>query len=122
MSEDTQPTDPAIDADADDDGSRTGICRDGPLAGQELTSRYPLGAIVCDRPAGSMWIYDWCCDGFLSRSGDKPMPLNEDPDDDDNRWRAAAQGDFDVIAAPWAGGDPDQVDAYEGDTDTTGQV
>lgn len=110
-----QPT--TTDPDADDDGSRTGLCLNGPLAGQELTTRYPKGALVCDRPAGHLWIYDWCGDGFRSRTGDQAMPLIEDETAERNRYRAAEEGDYDVLAAPWAGGDPDQVNAYEGDTD-----
>lgn len=108
-------TDPAGD-EGEDDGARTGLCLNGPLAGLELTSRYPRGVLLCDRPAGHAWLYDWCPDGaFRSRSGDEPLQLVEDETAEDNRWRAAEEGDYDVMAAPWAGGDPDGVDAYEGD-------
>lgn len=107
----TEETTTPVD-DQDDDGARTGVCVDGPLAGQQLDSRYPKGVLLCDRPAGQLWIYDWTGDGFTSRSGADPMPLVEDDTADDNRWRAADEGDYDVLAAPWAGGDPDQVDAY----------
>ncbi len=112
------PTPPDDDQ---DDGTRFGPCLDGPLSGQLLTSRYPKGVLLCDRPAGQAWLYDWCGDAFRSRSGADPLPLIEDPDAADNRWRAAEEGDYDVVAAPWAGGDPDAVDAYEGDnTDEPG--
>ncbi len=97
----------------EDDGARTGICLDGPLVGQELTSRYPKGVLVCDRPAGHLFIYDWTGDGyFKSRTGSEPMRLEENETADDNRWRAAEEGDYDVIAAPWVG-DARQVDAYD---------
>jgi hypothetical protein len=107
------------DADDEDDGARTGICLDGPLAGQQLTSRYPKGALLCDRPAGHAWLYDWTDDGFTSRTGADPMPLEEDGTADDNRWRAAEQGDYDVIAAPWVG-DAGLVDAYADQPDSDG--
>lgn len=110
-----EPTDNPTGIDEDDDGSRTGLCLNGPLAGLELTSRYPKGVLLCDRPARHAWIYDWCGDGFRSRTGDEPMPLNEDDTATDNRWRAAEEGDFDVVAAPWAGGDANLVDAYADD-------
>lgn len=108
------------DADDEDDGARTGTCIDGPLAGQELTSRYPKGALICDRPAGKLWIYDWTDDGFKSRSGDQPMPLEEDETADDNRWRAAEEGDYDVVAAPWVGDQDGPVDAYADQPDSGG--
>lgn len=99
----------------DDDGARTGTCLDGPLAGQELSTRYPKGALLCDRPAGKVWIYEWTGEAFQSRTGDDALDLIEDESAANNRFRAAAEGDYDVLAAPWAGGDPDEVDAYAGD-------
>jgi hypothetical protein len=116
----TDPTTTATPGDDVDDGARTGTCLDGPLSGQELTSRYPNGALICDRPAGHLWIYDWTGDGFKSRGGDQPMPLVEDATADDNRWRAADEGDYDVIAAPWVG-DAGQVDAYADQPDNNGE-
>lgn len=106
----SEPENPDVD-----DGARTGICAGGPLHGQELTSRYPKGTLVCDRPAAELWIYDWDGEAFVSRSGSSPLPLVDDETAPDNRWRAANEGDYDVIAAPWAGGDADEVDAYAGD-------
>jgi hypothetical protein len=108
------------DADDEDDGARTGTCLDGPLAGQELTSRYPKGVLICDRPAGQLFIYDWTDGGFRSRSGSDPMTLVDDPDADDNRWRAAEEGDYDVLAAPWVG-DAGTVDAYADQPDNDGE-
>lgn len=92
------------------DESREGPCTGGPLDGQTLTSRYPRGVLLVDRPARECWLYDWTGGGFTARDGGRPMPLVDDPDAPDNRWRAADEGDFDVVAAPWVGGDPDLVD------------
>jgi hypothetical protein len=99
---------------AEEDGPRTGTCLDGPLKGQELTTRFPKGALLVDRVAGHVWIYDWTADGFRSRSGADPLPLIEDETAENNRWRAADEHDYDVVAAPWIG-NADEVDAYEGD-------
>ncbi len=108
----------------DDDGTRSGVCLDGPLAGQERTSRFPRGALLLDRPAGKAWLYDWSDTegGFRSRTGDEAMPLLEDPASPDNRWRAADEHEFDVWAAPWIGAG-EVVDAYAGDDQaSTGEV
>lgn len=101
MTDTETPT--TVGADEGDDGVRIGACLDGPLAGQRIASRYPKGLLVCDRPAGQVWIYDWIGDGFRARPGACPMPLVEDDTADDNRWRAAEEGEYDVIAAPWVG-------------------
>lgn len=105
-----------VPADAGDDqgpGSATGadllvgVAHDGPLDGAQLSCRRPAGVLLVDREAGQCWLYDWRDAAFYARSTD-PMPLLESGDD--NRWRAAEQGQFDVQAAPWVGGDPDLVD------------
>lgn len=96
----------------------TGTAHDGPLDGGTMTSRRPAGVLLIDRPAGQCWLYDWhpADSGFYCRSTD-PMPLVTDPDAADNSERAAEEGDWDVQAAPWVGGDPDLIDP-DGDPDT----
>lgn len=101
-----------------DDDARTGVCHGGPLDGTTRTSRYPRGALLLDRPAGHCWLYDWNDDGGFYVRADEPMPIRDQGDD--NRWRAAEEGDFDVWAAPWVGGDPDAVDAYADEPDGQG--
>ncbi len=86
-----------------------GVAHDGPLDGSEMTSRRPFGVLLVDRPAGQAWLYDWRDGGFYARATE-PMVLVDDPGAPDNRERAAEQGEWDVQAAPWVGGDPDLLD------------
>lgn len=84
-----------------------GKCHGGPLDGQDAISRHPLGFILVDKRAQQVWIYDWAGGGFFARDR-LPTPLITDPDEADNIRRAAAEPDYDVLAAPW-------VDAEEAD-------
>lgn len=88
-------------------GLLAGTAHDGPLDGVQLASRRPRGVLLVDRPAGECWLYDWRDGGFYARSTE-PMRLSDDGAD--NRWRAAEEGEYDVLAAPWVGGAPDDVD------------
>ena len=36
-----------------------GICRGGPLDGQQTESRFPGGFILADKPGERVWIYDY---------------------------------------------------------------
>lgn len=90
-----------------------GVCHGGPLDGQQATSRCPEGFLLVDKPRGWCWVYELVGDqgGFFVRDeAGEPVQV-EGPK---NRYRAACEGKYDVLAAPWAGGDPDEVDAYEG--------
>jgi len=77
-----------------------GICVAGPLAGERWESRYPKGFLLIDKPNGKCWIYEW--DGICFKVRDEePMPiLTEGPK---NRFRAAEEFNYDVVAAPWGG-------------------
>lgn len=86
-----------------------GVAQDGPLDGAEMTSRRPRGVLLVDRPAGVCWLYDWRDGAFYARSTE-PMVVIDDPAAADNRERAAEEGEWDVQAAPWVGGEPDQLD------------
>ncbi len=109
----------------------TGIAHDGPLDGSTMTSRRPAGVLLVDRPAGQCWLYDWRDGAFYCRQTD-PMPVIDDPAADDNRERAAEEGLWDVQAAPWVGGEPDEIDpedpdpealdADAGDVDVPGEL
>ncbi len=88
----TAPTGRAIHA---------GFCIGGPLDGQEASSRFPRGFLLVDKPAGVCWLYDWRDDGYFAARSDDAQPCHTDGPD--NRYRAADEGDFDVIAAPWVG-------------------
>lgn len=75
-----------------------GRCVGGPLDGQPARSRYPKGFLLVDRPAGQCWIYEWTGTRFEVRD-ERPMPVHtEGPV---NRYRAAEEPNYDVLAAPW---------------------
>jgi hypothetical protein len=86
-----------------------GTAHDGPLDGGTMTSRRPRGVILVDRPAGLCWLYEWRDGAFYARTTEG-QPLERDPGAGDNLERAADEGEWDVQAAPWAGGDPNEVD------------
>jgi hypothetical protein len=92
-----------------------GPCVGGPLDAQDGVSRFPLGFLLVDRPANQCWIYDWTDGQFVVREA-AGTELVSDPDGDKNRYRAADEAEYDVIAAPWidvaptSEGDP-EVDA-----------
>lgn len=95
-----------------------GLAVGGPLDGGTMTSRRPAGVILVDRPDGRCWLYDWRDGAFYARTAEGVL-LQRDPAADDNLERAAEQGDWDVQAAPWIGGDPNDVDP---DADLVDQV
>ncbi|MFB6393013.1 hypothetical protein [Polymorphospora lycopeni] len=75
------------------------ICHGGPLDGQHAISRRPAGFLLVDRPAGQCWIYDYRADaGFEVRTPDGMPVLTTGPR---GRHRAAEEGRYDVLAAPW---------------------
>lgn len=84
------------------------VAQGGPLDGSTMTCRRPAGVLLVDRPAGLVWRYELrmgdllvCLDGNAGRRLDAG---------DDSRERAADEGLWDVQAAPWVGGEPDEVD------------
>jgi hypothetical protein len=81
-----------------------GTCHGGPLDGQRAASRFPKGFLLVDKPAGHCWIYEWNAEKqtFHVRS-DEPMPVHEDGAFGYDRYRAAAEPNYDVLAAPWVG-------------------
>lgn len=117
MIEPIEPSDAGAEvcAEPDECALLAGPAYGGPLDGGEMTSRRPLGVLLVDRPAGQCWLYEWRDGGFHARQ-DAPTDLVDGPGGVDNRERAAEEGDWDVQAAPWVGGDPDQVDP-DGDPD-----
>lgn len=80
----------------------TGPCIGGPMDTMEGYSRYPKGFLLVNRPLGRVWLYDWIdADGtFLVREAEGAEMI-DDPAADKNRYRAAEEPEFDVIAAPW---------------------
>lgn len=80
----------------------------GPLDGRRAVSRFPRGFLLVDKPAGTCWLYDWADDRFVARNAE-PQPVQDGPADGpgDSRYRAAAEADFDVLAAPWVVSDDD---------------
>lgn len=106
-------------------GLLEGIAHDGPMDGGTMTSRRHSGVVLVDRPAGLCWLYDWrpnyagpveVAGAFYCRET-AGRPLERDPAAGDNLERAAEQGDWDVQAAPWVGGDPNTVDPDDADAD-----
>lgn len=78
-----------------------GICRGGPLAGEEWGSRFPKGFLLVDKQAGQCWIYEWDDPEFRVRD-EVPAAVSRE-----GRLRAAMESSYDVVAAPWVGNDGD---------------
>lgn len=78
-----------------------GICHGGPLDGKEAVSRFPKGFLLVDKPNNHCWIYEWNGNGFEVRN-DEPMDVQTTGEK--NRFRAAEESNYDVLAAPWGGG------------------
>ncbi|WP_341719925.1 hypothetical protein QQG74_09565 [Micromonospora sp. FIMYZ51] len=79
-----------------------GVCLGGPLDGHPAVSRFPKGFLLVDKPAGVCWIYEWQPDrGVFTVRDEMPEPAyTEGPK---NRYRAAEEANYDVLAAPWIG-------------------
>jgi len=96
---------PAL-AESDDSDLYEGICRGGPLAGEKWVSRRSRGSkgfLLVDNAGNRVWIYEWQPDAGEFKVRDE---LGEDCQTagPNNRYRAAEEFDYDVIAAPWGGG------------------
>lgn len=81
-----------------------GTCTGGPLDGQEAVSRKPKGFILVNRELGRIWIYDWTepAGEFVCRYPEG-APEVADPEAPKNRYRAAAEDEYDVLADPRQG-------------------
>jgi hypothetical protein len=77
-----------------------GMCLGGPLDGQEARSRFPKGFLLVDKPANECWIYEWEGGVFTVRDSE---PMVVQTIGDKNRYRAAEESNYDVLAAPWVG-------------------
>lgn len=82
-----------------------GLCFGGPLNGVTAQSRFSKGFLLVDKPEGNLWIYEWDKEkGVFNVRQEDPLPvLVEGPK---NRFRAAEEPNYDVIAAPWVGEAP----------------
>ena len=77
-----------------------GICAGGPMDGHTVESRYPKGFLLIDRPVALCWLYEYDDGQFICRDSEPDTLYDEGPR---NRWRAAEEGNYDVLAAPWLG-------------------
>jgi len=75
-----------------------GLAHGGPMHELEVSSRYPKGILVVDRPNNLAWLYDWSEEAkvFNIRLGYE----NGQTLDYDSRIRAAEEPDYDVRALP----------------------
>lgn len=95
--DDADLTDPdaAAGPDTGEPERYTGTCVGGPYHGTTMTSRYPKGFLLVDRPSNTAWIYDY---------GNAPAAVFTCRDtagatlDEAGRWRAAEEATYDVIA------------------------
>jgi len=67
-------------------------CEGGPLDGQEIDSRYPMGFLLVDKPNGQCWLYERLEEIWVLRNG-YPQPW-----DREKSWEAALGQEFDVRA------------------------
>jgi hypothetical protein len=83
----------------DEDGEEpelfSGSCTGGPWDGRGVTVRYPLGFLLVDKPNGVVWLYDRQPDGKFVCRDEQPRALQDEGAD--NRWRAADEGDYDIL-------------------------
>ena len=82
---------------------RSGLCEGGPLNGLIAASRFPKGFLLVNRAAGEVAIYEWdpqACIFAVRRDELDRWQLPELTDDtaDKNRYRAAIEPNYDVIA------------------------
>lgn len=76
---------------------KEGVCTGGPMDGKTAVSRFPKGFLLCDKPNGRAWIYEATEEGFTVRDADGEE-LISDPDAPMNRFRAAEEKSYDVLA------------------------
>lgn len=76
-----------------------GLCYGGPLDGTVMTSRADRGRkgfLLVDKPNNHCWIYEWDGNDFRVRDGE---PMEVQTVGEKNRFRAAEEFNYDVIAA-----------------------
>jgi hypothetical protein len=91
-------------------GEYTAWCVGGLFDRQRWTSRFPKGFMVVNRPAGEIVIYDAVDGAWVAReeNGSWKLPEISDENAPKNRWRAALEPNYDVVAydpermRPWA--------------------
>lgn len=71
----------------------------GPLDGREVVSRFGMGLLAVDKAAGRCWLYDYLPggDAFRCRETEGREVQTTGPD---NRYRAAFEDAYDVVALP----------------------
>lgn len=79
-----------------------GVCRGGPLAGEHWESRFPKGFLLVDKPNHQCWIYEYDLQTMTFVVRDE-SPMEVLTEGEKNRYRAAEEPNYDVIAAPWGG-------------------
>jgi hypothetical protein len=100
---DDEPPDDLPDDDYDDDAEMfSGVAHDGPLDGQQIESRYPKGFLLIDMENEHVWIYDRREGGGFYARNTEPVKADED-----GRWRAAEEEDYDILVPDMAAGDED---------------
>ena len=86
------------------------VCHDGPLDGQTIVCRFPLGFLAVDRPAEKVWLYDRVDTGYRARESQGRLL------DTFKRFHTAlVSQEWDVIAVPDLGLTADIVDEDEDD-------
>jgi hypothetical protein len=86
---------PTLDPFAQQKALYTAVCVGGPWAGTTVESRFPAGFLLVYMPSRKVWIYDLAADGETFRvREEEPRDLLDEGDD--NRWRAANEGDYDI--------------------------
>ena len=84
----------------------TGLAVGGPMAGEVLTTDYPKGIVIIDRPRGQMWIYDWDLEKKnFSVRGSEPQVLQWSQEEQYNIRRAMEENNYEVRSHPKAGED-----------------
>lgn len=82
-----------------------GICQDGPLFGLKLQSRADRGrkgVLLVDKQNNKCWIYEWDSETKTYSVRDEE-PMDVQTVGEKNRFRAAEECNYDVVAAPWGG-------------------
>lgn len=80
----------------------TGPCYGGPLDGKDAVSRFPKGFLLVDKVENQCWIYEWHPEAEAFKVRDE-VPMECKTEGEKNRYRAAEEPYYDVIAAPWIG-------------------
>lgn len=77
-----------------------GMCHGGPLEGKEAVSRFPKGFLLVDKATNRCWIYDYDKEQHTF-SARQEEPMEVQTEGEKNRYRAALEPNYDVLAGPW---------------------